>query len=66
MYAVLVKTVTAFPILLVFCLFEMGYLLSARQPSGDNLSGEGGMVLFYLCVCIYSLSVIFILISLVS
>ena len=31
----------------------MDYLLSASQPSGDNLSAESGDVLFALFVCAY-------------
>lgn len=54
LHAGLIKTITALPPLIISCLFEMGYLLSASQPSGDNLSAEGGNVfVYFICVCVY-------------
>jgi len=52
-HAGLIKSITALALLIISCLFEMDYLLSASQPSGDNLSAESGDVLFALFVCAY-------------
>lgn len=50
-HAGLTKTITALLFLILSCLLQMGLHL-VSQPTGDNLSGEGGMVLFALCVCV--------------
>lgn len=55
MHAGLIKAITALPLLIISCLFEMGYLLLARQLSDDNLLAEGGMIFlpFFFNVCVY-------------